>query len=129
MVRVLGSDGACAYAWPSGDLFVTRGLLRLLDDAELAAALAHELGHLGPAAAVGDGPGRAVHAVALTDADTCHAESAEFRADDVGVDLLRARGIPAGALRRALAKVRDDPNTAADCRAALARRVARLPDG
>ncbi|HYC63962.1 MAG TPA: M48 family metalloprotease, partial [Reyranellaceae bacterium] len=37
-----------AHALPSGHIFVTRGLLAMLDDeAELAAALAHELGHVG----------------------------------------------------------------------------------
>jgi predicted Zn-dependent protease len=36
-----------AHALPSGYVFVTRGLLAMLDDeAELAAALAHELGHV-----------------------------------------------------------------------------------
>ena len=36
-----------AHALPSGFIFVTRGLLAMLDDeAELAAALAHELGHV-----------------------------------------------------------------------------------
>ena len=44
---VLDQPLANAHALPSGYVFVTRGLLALLDDeAELAAALAHELGHL-----------------------------------------------------------------------------------
>jgi predicted Zn-dependent protease len=44
---VLDQPLANAHALPSGYIFVTRGLLALLDDeAELAAALAHELGHL-----------------------------------------------------------------------------------
>ena len=44
---VLDQPQANAHALTSGYVFVTRGLLALLDDeAELAAALAHELGHL-----------------------------------------------------------------------------------
>ena len=44
---VLDQPLANAHALPSGYVFVTRGLLSLLDDeAEVAAALAHELGHL-----------------------------------------------------------------------------------
>ena len=44
---VLDQPNPNAHALPSGYVFVTRGLLALLDDeAELAAALAHELGHL-----------------------------------------------------------------------------------
>ncbi len=38
-VRVLSTDRPCAYCWPDGTLFVTDGLLRLLDDDELAGAL------------------------------------------------------------------------------------------
>jgi predicted Zn-dependent protease len=44
---VLDTPTPNAHALPSGHIFVTRGLLALLDDeAELAAALAHELGHV-----------------------------------------------------------------------------------
>lgn len=35
-----------AWSWPDGDVRVSRSLVELLDDEELAAALAHELGHL-----------------------------------------------------------------------------------
>jgi predicted Zn-dependent protease len=44
---VLDMPSPNAHALPSGHIFVTRGLLALLDDeAELAAALAHEMGHI-----------------------------------------------------------------------------------
>jgi predicted Zn-dependent protease len=44
---VLDQPIANAHALPSGYVFVTRGLLALLDDeAELAAAMGHELGHI-----------------------------------------------------------------------------------
>jgi len=44
---VLDQAVANAHALPSGYVFVTRGLLAMMDDeAELAAAMAHELGHI-----------------------------------------------------------------------------------
>lgn len=44
---VLDQPVANAHAIPSGYVFVTRGLLALMDDeAELAAAMGHELGHI-----------------------------------------------------------------------------------
>ncbi len=44
---VLDQPVANAHALPSGYVFVTRGLLALIDDeAELAAAMGHELGHI-----------------------------------------------------------------------------------
>src|SRR5712671_4733615 len=45
-VQVLDCDAAAAYAWPDRSIFATRGLVDLLADDELAAALAHEMGHL-----------------------------------------------------------------------------------
>src|SRR5437899_1996032 len=44
--RVLNYDTACAFGWPDGRIYLTRSLVDLLDDQELAAAIAHELGHL-----------------------------------------------------------------------------------
>jgi predicted Zn-dependent protease len=44
---ILDQPVANAHALPSGYVFVTRGLLALLDDeAELAAAIGHEIGHI-----------------------------------------------------------------------------------
>lgn len=45
--KILESDDVNAYALPGGFVYVTRGLLEALhDEAELAAALAHEIGHI-----------------------------------------------------------------------------------
>jgi Zn-dependent protease with chaperone function len=38
--------GLGAWAWPGGRIEVSRALIDRLDDEQLAAALAHELGHL-----------------------------------------------------------------------------------
>ena len=46
-VTVLNSPIVNAFALPSGDIFVTRGLLALADDtAEIAAVMAHEIAHV-----------------------------------------------------------------------------------
>jgi predicted Zn-dependent protease len=46
-VTILNSPIVNAFALPSGDIFVTRGLLVLADDtSEIAAVMAHEIGHI-----------------------------------------------------------------------------------
>ncbi len=46
-VTILNSPIVNAFALPSGDIFVTRGLLALADDsAEIAAVMAHEIAHI-----------------------------------------------------------------------------------
>ena len=46
-VTILNSPIVNAFALPSGDIFVTRGLLALADDtSEIAAVMAHEIGHI-----------------------------------------------------------------------------------
>lgn len=46
-VTLLNSPAVNAFALPSGDLFVTRGLLALANDSsEIAAVMAHEIGHV-----------------------------------------------------------------------------------
>ena len=46
-VTILNSPIVNAFALPSGDIFVTRGLLSLADDtSEIAAVMAHEIGHV-----------------------------------------------------------------------------------
>ncbi len=46
-VTILNSGVVNAFALPSGDLFVTRGLLALANDtSEIAAVMAHEIGHV-----------------------------------------------------------------------------------
>jgi predicted Zn-dependent protease len=46
-VTILNSPSVNAFALPTGDLYVTRGLIALANDtSELAAVLAHEIGHV-----------------------------------------------------------------------------------
>jgi Zn-dependent protease with chaperone function len=110
-IHLLANRRPAAFAWPDRHIYVTTGLLALLDDDELTAALAHELGHL---------QARDRHMAALRGPA---ADDIEARADALGCELLKAGGIRTGVLARALAKVRDAPDTPGQCREALTRRI------
>lgn len=101
--HVLDSDHACAYSWPNGHLFVTRGLVDRLTDDELTAAVAHELGHL-----LQDG-----HVATLVSLRGCRqGTEVEAAADEWGCQLLQSRGRSPTAMISMLRKVRaatEDP--------------------
>ena len=89
-------EGFGAWAWPRGPIQVSRDLIDLLDDDELAAVIAHELAHLrddrhwtGPTASLDGG----------SDLDV------ESRADQLGCRILRLGGIEPGAAIRLLDKL------------------------
>jgi len=117
-VAVLDCPIPAAYAWPCGRIFVSTGLVDLLDRDELIAAIAHELGHLchdpAPQARVALRGG------------TCVGDDGEIAADAAGRDLLRRSGCPVAALTSMLRKVAAHPLTPADCRSHLERRAALL---
>jgi predicted Zn-dependent protease len=116
-VLVVNSGEVGAFGWRTGPLVITRGLLESVDDDELAAAVAHEVGHL-----IGDGH---VHAVAaLRGCDS--SSDAEIRADAVAVNVLSAAGLPESALRRLLEKLSADGRLSASCRDHLRMRIERL---
>ncbi len=115
-------DGLGAWSWPDGRIRASRRLVDLLDDDELRAALAHEVGHLVDGGHVAGGP------LALSGSARGGA-GVEERADLVGCRLLRARGASAEALPRMLRRVAaqlesgataDDPDPAALRRRAAA---------
>lgn len=96
---------------------MTSGLLRLLNDDELAAALAHETGHM-----IADG-----HVQAQFGLAGCRQNpDAESTADAIGVQLLVASGLPRNAMIRMLTKVRDAQDLGCPCRTALSARIDRL---
>lgn len=86
-----------AWSWGDGRIQVSRALADLLDDDELAAAVAHELGHL---LAGGELPG---YPAALAGAG--ESPEPEERADRLGCSLLAARGIDPTAMVRMLRKI------------------------
>ena len=103
-----------AWAWPDGRIEVSRKLVDQLDADELAAALAHELGHL-----IDRG-----HLHAVPNALAGEPGDLERRADRIGCTVLRNAGVPVDAMPRMLGKVAvatRDPD------GALAARVAALP--
>lgn len=116
-VQVLDNDSVGAYGWPDGNLFVTRGLVDLLTDKELAAAIAHEMGHL-----LNDG-----HLHTVVSLRGCSVSpDIEERADSIGVRLLEEHGIARGAMVSMLEKVRSSPGMSASCQPALDHRIELL---
>lgn len=110
-VGVLETERVGAFGWPNGHLFVTRGLVDRLNDAELSAAIAHEMGHLldgGKLRMIGKDSDSSDRADVLGSdrmkSEGCDVDR-EVRADAAGVRLLRADGIPPLAMLSMLKKV------------------------
>lgn len=94
-VRVSTSDrpGFGAWAWQDGQVRVTPALVDRLDDAELAAVVAHEVAHLFVGGHLGTAP------AAIDGGDAEHA------ADALGCELLAASGLPPSAMTRMLERL------------------------
>ncbi len=45
-VRIINSARLAAWSWPDADIYISRGLAMHLNNGELSAAIAHEMGHL-----------------------------------------------------------------------------------
>ncbi|MBI1368619.1 MAG: M48 family metalloprotease [Planctomycetes bacterium] len=118
-VCVLDSDALAAYAWPADRIFVTRGLIEKTLPDELAAAMAHELGHL-----ISDG-----HlAVGWSLQGVGNTLDKEQAADQFGCRMLGRAGMDRGAMERLLVKVRGaapDPQL----RSRIDQRIAHLRAG
>ena len=112
-VAVLDSDTVCAYGWPNGRIYVTRALVDILNDQELAAALAHEMGHL-----LNDGR---LHSVVSLRG--CASTDVEVRADAAGAQLLSQCGLSQSLMPQMLRKVNSSDSLAPTCHAALAQRI------
>lgn len=94
--HVLSERTLAAYSWPSGEVFVSAGLLAAVSDQELAAAVAHEMGHL-----VNDGHIQGTVSIRGSTAPL----DIEERADATGVAILQRAGISAQAMIAVLEKV------------------------
>jgi len=97
-IAVLTNDAPVAHSFRDGSLYVSTGLMRQFTDEELAAALAHELGHLVIDGLVSPEPA-ALAGVALQTDDV------ELHADLLARNILHAHGLPPAALTTALEKV------------------------
>lgn len=113
-VEVLETNTVGAFSWPSGRVFVTRGLLEHLDNSELTAAIAHELGHL-----LSDGHLQIIgeEVRACTDLDR------EVRADAAGMELLGAAGLSERPMVTMLKKVEPCMASSEDRRLAFEQRI------
>jgi predicted Zn-dependent protease len=116
--RVLRTDRPAAYSFPGGAIYVSAGLVDLLDDSELAAVVAHEIGHL-----LAD---RHVQPLAALAGTGRSGEDVEQRADGIASQLLLRAGHPPSAMASALTKVAGSRLTSPRDRDALLRRTAYL---
>jgi hypothetical protein len=101
-IGVLQNEAPEAHSFKDGAIYVSTGLLAQLTDDELAAVVAHELGHL-----MIDGLLATEPAALAGHAATLAAEDEELHADLLARQVLDCRGIPPAALTIALAKVAD----------------------
>lgn len=116
-VQLLKTDVVTAYSLWDGHIFVTRGLVDRLDNAELQAAIAHELGHL-----LSDGH---VHAIASL-RGCCVDADREVRADAAGAALLQSQGLSPTAMISMLHKVEIYGSLPPKCLVAVEHRIAKL---
>jgi len=111
---VLDTDEVGGYAFPDGAIFLTRGLLDELNDDELAAAIAHEMGHLIDGHHTG---------AAGLNGPTLADPGCEIRADAIGVELLARAGIPKISMITMLLRVETSANIQSACRAGIRERI------
>jgi len=116
-VSVINSDAVGAYAWPGGDVYVTRRLVDLLDQQELAAALAHEMGHL-----IADDSANPPSGLR----GASDGQKSEISADAIGVGILVKQGIDRGVMTSMLRKVCCSGSVSPGCRNAMLERIAIL---
>ena len=116
-IQVLDLDAPAAYSWPDGHVFVSRGLEDQLTNPELAASIAHEMGHL-----LNDGKISTVAALQGTDAGLM----VEVNADATGVKVLKSNHISPEAMISMLEKVGDSDSLSAHTHRALDQRIAIL---
>jgi hypothetical protein len=115
-ISVLASNRIGAWSWNDGSIFVTHGLVLLLEDDQLSAVIAHEMGHLRL-------EGKRTKLTALDGS----AAGVEERADAEGCNVLREAGVPVQCLATALAKVRTSPGISPVLAAQIRARIALIP--
>ncbi len=116
-IHVLACRSVTAYSWPNGEIYVTLGLLNAMGDEELAAAIAHEIGHL-----LDGGHLSQVWSLGGTELPG----DLESRADLIGCRLLASKGISTHAMARMLEKLRCGRCSSKHCCEKIARRIEEL---
>lgn len=127
-ISVLNSDQLTAYAWPDGHVYISRGLVQHLSDAELAAVVAHEIGHM-----LADGhvhAGGNVHADEIAavsgSGKQCSGTESEIAADLAGIDLLEQSDLPPHAMLSMLEKLTTHHARSKASRNSFERRIAAV---
>jgi hypothetical protein len=118
-IQVLNNEAPVAFSFPDGSIYVARGLVDRLTADELAAAIAHEMGHL-----LHDGIIQSPAALRGM-AGPPNGAGIETAADVLGREVLVAAAIPTGALPSALEKVAE-ASRGERCYGPLCSRVAYL---
>ena len=116
-LTVFDSLELAAYSHSDGRIFVSSALLNRLRDEELAAAIAHELGHL-----INDGH---LHTMAALSGGGAR-DNTEFAADQTAAQLLSASHQDPNALQTMLEKVAADPSLSDENQKRIRNRIARL---
>ena len=120
-VQVLDAAAVGAFSWDNGQIFITRGLIDILDEDELLAVVAHELGHIVQR-----------HAQVVSALQGCKQDvDAEARADLIGVEILRRQGVSPAAMPHMLQKIMESQNWPSECGDRLQHRIdslAQRPD-
>ena len=117
-VQVLASDQPAAWSWPDGQIFLTAGLIRALDDDQIVAVIGHELGHL-----LRSGQASTTEALLGIKPDS----DAESSADETCLRLLDRTATPRSSLRTALCNVLIRNDLSESLRAQLLMRSNQLP--
>ncbi len=120
-LRVLRDGPPRAYAFPPVTIYVTARAFTQLPADELAAAIAHELGHL-----YDDAEHTHAAPAALVTGAEGGALAIEMEADRLGVTRLRAAGMDPTALERLLQRIAAEPELSPTTRGHLQRRIAAL---
>ncbi len=103
-IHVLATAAPAAYSWSSRDIYVSTGLMDTLNDAQLTACIAHEIGHL-----IND---RHCDGVAALQGHEGSNPDEEKAADATGVRLLSVNHMPQEWLIEALQTLHDSDSCA-----------------
>jgi predicted Zn-dependent protease len=121
--HVLDSEGVNAYSLPGGKIYVTRGMLQVVEtEAELAAILGHEMAHVDLGHCIDrvrtriSAERRGVRRDPLQDTirafiDRAHGESLEYDADRYGAGLAGRAGYDARGLADLFTRMEDEART------------------
>lgn len=120
-VTITSASTLEAHGWRNGRIAVSAALVERLNDAELAAVLAHEMGHM-----LADG-----HLLSDYGLDGCRDGNernldAETAADAIGARILTRAGLPPSAMASMLTKVRDAQSPGSHCHRQMSRRIEHL---